>query len=400
MSLKEQQEKLRALLKGVSQGGPKQKKVQQMVGFAVFAVFIVSSILINSSVHAVFQGTGQYGYYGGTYGYKSTTTSSDAVPAASTSLSCTTTGVCTWTAPTTTESGTSIAGGGGGISFYYINYRSTSAFTTCSGGSQLTATGATKDLENVAAGTLYYVAVCAVDTNGNPGLIATTSFTSASASSSGSSSGGGGGSTTTAAPTSPVPTVVSPGASSSNPGGVSNNVDFGAEAAAVTVAPATRDMASEKTYEARAKTVLGSASASVVNFVTYGTPSTIILGAGERLGVLNSYRSAYGRVPSTEAQWSDVIKIANGRWPSETSAKAETRAKATFKTIYKHNANMTNANENAAVTVMAYGLRPGNRNLNSEKVAIKNFRGTFGRSPSLATDWDMVRAIAYSGAKR
>jgi hypothetical protein len=156
----------------------------------------------------------------------------------------------------------------------------------------------------------------------------------------------------------------------------------------------------EKNYEARAKTVLGSSSASIVNFVTYGTPSTMILGAGERLGVLNSYRAAYGKVPTTDAQWSDVIKIANGRWPSETSAKAETRAKATFKTIYKRDAVMTQANDNAAVTVMAYGLRPANRNLNSEKVAIKNFRGTLGRSPSLATDWDMVRAIAYSGSKR
>ena len=56
--------------------------------------------------------------------------------------------------------------------------------------------------------------------------------------------------------------------------------------------------------------------------------------------------------------------------------------------------------ENAAVTVMAYGLRPKPRNLNSERAAIKNFMGIFKKIPTSATDWDAVRAIAYSGAKR
>ncbi|MEI6596926.1 MAG: hypothetical protein WCL13_01795 [bacterium] len=135
-------------------------------------------------------------------------------------------------------------------------------------------------------------------------------------------------------------------------------------------------------------------------FITYGTVGTKILGVGERAGVLGSYKSAFGKLPKTETEWQDAIKIANGRWPSERSTAAETKAKLSFKKIYARDAKMDNANDNAAVTVMAYGLRPSQRNTNSEKVAIISFKYIYKRAPVTAIDWDMVRAIAYSGAKR
>lgn len=342
------------------------------------------------------------GGYGYGYGY------SDSIPSAPTSLSCSgTTGVCSWSAPSTTIVGSNISDGGGSIGSYIVNY-STSALTTCSGENQLTSVTTSKSLENLVNSTTYYVAVCAVDGLGNIGVAGTTSFVTAGGSA--GSSGGGGGSVSSAPTTTPAsPTTSSPSTAPTvadiskitEEAKVVTNVDGLLRSIGVTA----RNNASEKSYEARIKTVLGkvgdaATTQMLVNFVTYGTSSTQVLGAGERLGVLNSYRAAYGKVPSTEAEIADVIKIANGRWPSETNAKAEARAKATFKSIYKREANMSQANDNAAVTVMAYGLRPANRNLNSEKQAIKNFRGTLGRSPSLATDWDMVRAIAYSGAKR
>ena len=135
-------------------------------------------------------------------------------------------------------------------------------------------------------------------------------------------------------------------------------------------------------------------------FITYGTVGTKILGAGERAGVISSYKSAFGKLPKTEAEWQDAVKIANGRWPSELNAAAETKAKASFKKIYGRAVDMNKANDNAAVTVMAYGLRPSARNLNSEKAAILAFKYFIKRSPVSAADWDIVRAIAYSGAKR
>jgi hypothetical protein len=61
---------------------------------------------------------------------------------------------------------------------------------------------------------------------------------------------------------------------------------------------------------------------------------------------------------------------------------------------------MKQANDNAAVNIMAYGLRPAQRNTASEKTAILSFKYIFKKTPSTAQDWDIVRAIAYSGARR
>lgn len=135
-------------------------------------------------------------------------------------------------------------------------------------------------------------------------------------------------------------------------------------------------------------------------FITYGTQSTKILGEGERAGVIGSYKKAFGKLPKTEAEWSDATKIANGRWPTETSQSAIDTAKVEFKKVYLRAANMDNPNDNAAVSVIAYGLRPANRNLNSEKAAIKSFKYVYGHNPVSSLAWDIVRAIAYSGATR
>ena len=135
-------------------------------------------------------------------------------------------------------------------------------------------------------------------------------------------------------------------------------------------------------------------------FITYGTPSTKSLGAGERAGVVNSFKSAFGKLPTTKEDWNDVIKITNGRWPNQRSKIAEDRATINFRLVYLRDPDRANSHDDSVVTVMAYGLRPANRNLDSEKAAIKIFRDIFGYAPSTATAWDVVRAIAYSGAKR
>jgi len=139
---------------------------------------------------------------------------------------------------------------------------------------------------------------------------------------------------------------------------------------------------------------------SIAMFIHTGTEATKWLGAGERAGVINSFYSAFNRMPETELDWKDIIKIANGRWPKQTNNKAEENAKIQFKKIYLRDADMNNQNDNAAVTVIAYGLRPANRNFDSEKSGINIFKGIFDYNPISAIDWDMVRAISYSGAIR
>jgi len=138
----------------------------------------------------------------------------------------------------------------------------------------------------------------------------------------------------------------------------------------------------------------------IANFIHNGTPTTNYLGAGERGGSVASFRSAFKRLPNSETDWQDVIKIGNGRWPSQRSEEAENRAKITFEKIYLRVADMNNPNDNAAVTIMSYGLRPANRNLDNEKTAILTFKYIFKTNPASAEEWDMVRAIAYSGATR
>ncbi|MFA4819201.1 MAG: hypothetical protein WC621_05160, partial [Patescibacteria group bacterium] len=83
----------------------------------------------------------------------------------------------------------------------------------------------------------------------------------------------------------------------------------------------SRDKGLEQRYESTivARVVVANTPAAdkakVLSFVTYGTPTTTILGAGERAGVVNSFRAAFGKVPTAESDWADVIKIANGRFP-------------------------------------------------------------------------------------
>ncbi len=168
-----------------------------------------------------------------------------------------------------------------------------------------------------------------------------------------------------------------------------------------------RDTETEATYNETIveKIVAGAGITAAVrntinNFVAYGTKSTKVLGAGERAGVVNSFQSAFNKLPTTTADWNDVMKIANGRWPDQRSEQAESDATATFKKIYLRDPDRTYPHDDAAVTVMAYGLRPADRNLNSERAAIGIFKDIYGYNPTSATDWDAVRAIAYSGAIR
>ena len=136
------------------------------------------------------------------------------------------------------------------------------------------------------------------------------------------------------------------------------------------------------------------------DFIAYGAASTKSLGKGERAGILSSYKAAFGKLPTSKTEWEDAIKIGNGRWPQERSQEAEDNALASFREIYKRDPVKTYPNDDAAITILAYGLRPANRNLENEKVAIKSFESIYEYSPASANDWDAVRAIAYSGATR
>jgi len=138
-------------------------------------------------------------------------------------------------------------------------------------------------------------------------------------------------------------------------------------------------------------------------FITYGVDeNTKKLGEGERAAVIYSYKAAFNKLPESEEELSDAIKIANGRFPSILSSKAEQKAKEQFTKIYKRLPDMNGVRDAAAVKIMAYGLRQKaeNRNLNSEKAGIKIFKGIFGYTPKTTEEWNMMQAITYSGASQ
>lgn len=135
----------------------------------------------------------------------------------------------------------------------------------------------------------------------------------------------------------------------------------------------------------------------LTTFVAYGTPSTEDIGANERAGVLTSFKEAFSKLPKTQTDWNDVIKIANGEPPSQVSKKKEKQAMASFKVIYGRAPKAGNAKDETAIDYLAYGVRPTEKNVTAEKAAIKTYQSTFRKLPRTASDWAAVRAIAYSG---
>lgn len=141
----------------------------------------------------------------------------------------------------------------------------------------------------------------------------------------------------------------------------------------------------------------------ISNFVTYGVDeNTKKLGAGERAAVLESYKEAFDKLPESDTEIEDAVKIANGRWPGLRSEEAEAKAKENFREVYKRDPKDDNEKDTNALMVMGYGLRQRaeNRNLESEKAGINIYKGIFGEVPKSTEDWNTLQAITYSGATR
>lgn len=150
-------------------------------------------------------------------------------------------------------------------------------------------------------------------------------------------------------------------------------------------------------YLVKGVTGLGDYGRSIVFFVTYGTPSTQRLGYRDRSGVLNSYKTAFNKLPLSTGDWTDILRIANGKAPASRSKQAEQKVRTDFRKIYNREPIM--AGDSVALLIMAYGIRPVTRDLKRENAALARFKATYGYLPVNGYQWDILRAIAYSKVK-
>jgi hypothetical protein len=145
---------------------------------------------------------------------------------------------------------------------------------------------------------------------------------------------------------------------------------------------------------------------TTIIFIYEGTHSSRPIGFGERMSVIKSFYYVFDRFPETELDWQDVIKISAGRWPSQKSLEKEDEMKQVFKKIYLRQPDMSNAHDNAMITVATYGLRPQKIDYEKQSIAWRYYGDTVSGSQIFLDKWeyqkmwDIVRGIAYSGAIR
>lgn len=126
------------------------------------------------------------------------------------------------------------------------------------------------------------------------------------------------------------------------------------------------------------------------------------LGEGERAAVVYSFNKAFGYLPKSSEDLSDIYKIANGLCPEKKNIEIEKWAMNEFYKIYLRPARLTDSRDYMTVMIMAYGLRQKaeNRNLLSEARGLKIFQAIYNKLPSSTEEWNITQAITYSGAKR
>ncbi len=428
-------------LKESIQNPKKRRAWQSGIGITIFAIFVLSSVVVNQSVQALNQAAGRYGYYsGGSYGYN-TTTSSDQVPSIPASQSVAAGSgavVVSWTAVSTTRTaGTSYDNHssyrvvyGTSASAVLLAYASNNGSATLPSGTSVwtstndtglaTRTTANTTLTGLTNGTVYYFAVYACDKNINCSdapSAAVTATPAATSSSTGTSGGGGsgaasgGGAGAGSGNGSNFP-VANPGQGAGSPPAIppglpvalSHAADVANVANVIAAMGVRRDVAAETVSQVKVNASVAEFHATLsttdvtalTNFVTYGiSTATLNLGSGERLALVRDQLETLGRVSVTALE-----QLATGQKPTERNLAKEVAqaglAKAAFKKLTGKSApDFANPKEDLAWNTMLYRIR-FTRDLNKERAGITKFKASFGRTPKSPLDWAGVRAYGYA----
>ncbi|MEI7451627.1 MAG: hypothetical protein WCK37_00310 [Candidatus Falkowbacteria bacterium] len=105
---------------------------------------------------------------------------------------------------------------------------------------------------------------------------------------------------------------------------------------------------------------------------------------------------------STKATSTSPVVVVKNPVVATSTVDVLAPAKQQFQKIYLRSFNSLNSNDGVAIKIMTYGLKSVGikRNLKSEAAAIKTFKNIYKYLPKSSSDWNIVAAIAYSGAKR
>jgi len=137
-----------------------------------------------------------------------------------------------------------------------------------------------------------------------------------------------------------------------------------------------------------------------IDFIAYGTPTSSNLSVRDRKGVIGDYYDIYGRIPTSEADWLDIELILTSHKPLQRKISQEQQALIDFAKVYKRMPDFNNIYDEWAMYYIAYNVRNVVRNLDSERAAIGTFKSVYKVVPSTSHQWSIMRAIAYTGAKR
>lgn len=205
-----------------------------------------------------------------------------------------------------------------------------------------------------------------------------------------------------AKPVTPAPTVQIPGIVS---------IPVPVAELTVPVKPAVRSLAIEQVAIKEVAKIIGKAPTTAVewkvnDFIAYGaTKESVKAGLGERIGVISDYRAVFGTIPQTANDWQDVQKILTGHKPARRDLADEKSAIITFKQIYGRDPGTAKTKLDKdrdwwVVNYITYSIRPPVRSMVKERAAIGIFKGIFGKAPKVRVEWNILRAIAYTGAKK
>lgn len=131
-------------------------------------------------------------------------------------------------------------------------------------------------------------------------------------------------------------------------------------------------------------------------FLAYGASDvTARLGMGEREALL---RDAYETMRTSRVSVTDLERMARGVVPETRNLAQERvqlpRVRQTFRTIYGHEPDFRNPEENLAWNTLMYRIRFP-RDLTAERQGIVEFRRLFGRDPRDPFQWSTVRVLGY-----